>query len=1765
MFSLKSITQSGDARSLSLPNETLFAHIWRKAMTMLFTETRQICNHIFRQWICIASLFFLLTTGVNAQTTGATDGTTPLALAPGAPAGSYALSEFDSINLYNGSLNFRLPLLHIGGRGDAQYTMTLPIEQHWTVRHRVNEQEELHYPEFNWWNLLKPGYGPGVLVGRKVNDNRCDIFGQFFNTQSLTRLTFTAPDGTEYELRDQDTNGETLLSTCPYYTSGGPGASRGKVFVAADGSDVTFISDTTIYDTNAFGQISGSNVFRASGYLIFRNGVRYRIDGGLVSWIRDRNGNKLTFGYGPRGITSITDSLNRRVTISYADYQTVFYDEITFHGYGGAARAIRINYSLLSTVLRSGSVRTYAQLFPELSGASTTTLVDFYMVSSVTLNNNQQYQFRYNSYGELARVVLPTGGVYEYDFGSSDGNLQGSGVMYVGTFGIYRRVWERRVYSDSSTLVGKTAYSKPQNVSGAVSSHQVYVIVDHLASDGTTVLAREKHYFFGDPIDSLFPPDAFSYPAWKDGKEFQTEYGITTTLRRVVQNWQQRAAVSWWTGDPDRAPANDPSIVETVATLVDANLVSKQAFAYDQYNNRTDVYEYDLGAGAPGPLIRRTHTSYLTTNGNQGNIDYAADVNIHIRNLPVQQVVYDASGNVRSQADFIYDDYGAYQLVDRPGIVQHDGAFHAGYGARGNLTGVIHRNPDGSPSEIHLHNQYDIAGNLVKAVDGRGFPTDFEYSDRFGIPDDEARSNAGPPELAGGFTYAFPTRVTNALGQTAYTQYDYYLAKPVNTEDANGVVSSVAYNDALGRPTQGIQARYVVGVGMPAMRRQTTFVYDDANRVITTTGDLNTFNDNALTSKSYYDSLGRARRSAARESSTWTITDTEFDALGRVSQVSNPYRATDPDSTSPPSGPWAEWTTTHYDSLGRMISVTTPDGAHVDTAYSGNQVTGADQAGKRLRSETDALGRLVKVTEDPGGVNYETYYSYDVLGNLRQVTQGSQTRTFAYDSLSRLISATNPESGTMTYAYDPNGNLLEKTDARGVKTMMTYDTLNRARSKVYSGTTPENATPPVNYFYDDYSGLPSGAPSWPGTPSKGRLIGVTYGPGSEGTYYKYDAAGRIVTNHQRMGTSNYATAYFYNLAGAVTREERGIPARRRILSGYDAAGRLATMDTGSYPFLTYVPLVGNISYTPFGALQSETYGNGLIHSMAYNSRHQPTEIRLGRPDDLEAVFRLGYIYGTASNVNGQDPEITAAHNNGNVARIKYLISGTVQYTQTFQYDPLNRLSYAVEHNNDVHDDGARAWYQTFDYDRYGNRGINVANTSDNVDAANSALKLAEFSGANNRIMRAGFVYDAAGNLIEEPGKRYTYDAENRIIMTTVEGGATSQYVYGGNGRRVKKIVGGVATRFEYGAGDELIAERNDSNSNVIKDYFYKGGELLATTKAGASGEYQYATADHLGSPRAWTDGSGNLTAGGRHDYSPFGEELFAGVGIRSASLSYGTDSTRQKFTSRERDDETGLDFFEARYYSSIQGRFTSPDIPFADQTEDEPQSWNLYAYVTNNPLKFIDPFGLWKRINTDDGTIVYEAEKGDTLAGLADILQVPVDALVGSLGGDKVQIGQRFDVTNYQDYKSDSQKINEFFEYFQDRHPTNNWPSNSGLDPSAPWLSHYPGLSGTRPRSNPLGSNTLLSKGRWLEIKEAARELAETIRKEAKVSRVGAGARSGQHGKPLTVAAARLRELLKQNEKNWLPEFKEVIEKKIQEWTNKAKTINEKIGGSGKQ
>src|SRR6266508_304641 len=189
-----------------------------------------------------------------------------------------------------------------------------------------------------------------------------------------------------------------------------------------------------------------------------------------------------------------------------------------------------------------------------------------------------------------------------------------------------------------------------------------------------------------------------------------------------------------------------------------------------------------------------------------------------------------------------------------------------------------------------------------------------------------------------------------------------------------------------------------------------------------------------------------------------------------------------------------------------------------------------------------------------------------------------------------------------------------------------------------------------------------------------------------------------------------------------------------------------------------------------------------------------------------------------------------------------------------------------------------------------------------------------------------------------------------LTMTINQAGVSSYYTAGPAGLLTEIGVGrsGRYVRVQL-AGDNYLS---------LAEVEVMGGT--------ASGEgVKWLVQDHLGSTRMVVDRSGSLGGIRRHDFAPFGEELSAGIGIRSASNGYGADSTRQKFTGYEHDDETGLDFAQARYYASVQGRFTSVDPLMASATVRNPQTWNRYAYVLNNPLALVDPDGM-KEISVED-------------------------------------------------------------------------------------------------------------------------------------------------------------------------------------------------------
>ena len=1457
------------------------------------------------------------------------DGFTPAGLQAGSPTGSFPLSGFDTVNPYSGGLGFRLPLLQAGGRGSAGYTLMQRLSAQWTVTYSRADNGmggvwEFYEPTLNAGPQPRQ-YSAGIMIVRmaqdEINSWTCPGYEDpvFQPSKTLTRITFVGPDGTSIEFRDQLLQGAPAsVPSCA--TSS---ANRGSIFVTADGQSATFISDSDVYDSIT---VQGSaQYFGASGYLKWRDGTVYRINGGEVSWIRDRNGNKLTFTYGgtlsvPQ--TIITDSLNRQITIDY-NFNDPTYglcNRIRYNGFGGAQRTIWVTLGSMSTALRSGySIQNLNQLFP-LYNASNYSF-NPQVPTAIWLPNGKKYSFYYNNYGEIARVVLPTGGAYEYDWGAglSDGPTSGISCSNCPWSVIYRRVLERRVYSSGGTGTSydrKITFSRPETLgTGGNFGNLGYVFVKQYNSIGT-LLTSEKHYYFGGAFSSMLG-SATDYSPWSEGKEYQTEIFAsngTTILRRTDTSWAQRSSVSWWTG-PGESPAADPIVVSTTEKLVDSNQVAKTTFTYDQFNNKTGIYEYDFGNGTPGPLVRTTVTSYLTTNP-VNSLDYTANT-IHIRNLPVQRSTY---GSVeKARVAFEYDKYTTDTnhagLVSRANISGFDSTFNTGYASRGNVTAVTSSLLSSSGSvtgTISVYSQYDMAGNVVKTIDGLGYATILEYDDRFGTPDGEATTNPGPTNLGSLSSYAFATRM-NRQGQITTAQFDYYLGNVVDGQDVNGIVASGYYDDSLDRPSQ------VKLASNTSAASHTVFSYNDTNRIITTTSDLNLNNDGGLKGELFYDQMGRPSERRQYEGGTnYISTQMQYDSLGRSYKTSNPFR------------PWqsetAVWTTQAFDALGRVTSVTAPDNSVVNTSYSGNAITVTDQAGKSSKTVIDALGRLTAAYEDPSGSNYVTTYTYDVLDNLTTVTQGAQTRTFVYDSLKRLTSSTNPESGTITYQYDNNGNLTKKVDPRMTgashwTTTFTYDTLNRITSQVYAND--GGVTSPVYFYYDNQS-LPSGAPSFARGFSTGRLVAITYGSGSAGTYRGYDEMGRVVRQYQQTDSVNYLVeaTYFANssLKSETYPSVPGSGDRRVVNYTNDSAGRLASLSSAA---TSYAPgaSVSNMGYASHNALKTETYGNNLIHGITYNNRMQPNQIKLGTSALPTSILNLVYSYGSTNN-------------NGTVQSISYS-GGALSYTQTFAYDALNRLTTSQENNGSN-------WSQTNAYDRYGNRWVSLGGGSQSM----------YFDTSNNRI--TGGSYDLAGNLLNDGSHAYTYNAENKL--RTVDGVAA--YVYDGEGRRVRRLIGDNRI-FIYGIAGNQLAEFDGSTGGLKKEYIYSKMGIVASIEPTAvnSNGTRYATSDYLGSPRVVTNSAAGVVS--RHDYMPFGEEIGAGVGGRTTGMGFSvTDGLRQKFTSKERDTETGLDYFNARYYSSVQGRFTSPDPLLASAETGDPQTWNRYSYVLNNPVGRIDPSGM---------------------------------------------------------------------------------------------------------------------------------------------------------------------------------------------------------------
>jgi RHS repeat-associated protein len=936
-----------------------------------------------------------------------------------------------------------------------------------------------------------------------------------------------------------------------------------------------------------------------------------------------------------------------------------------------------------------------------------------------------------------------------------------------------------------------------------------------------------------------------------------------------------------------------------VTILEDGSTQSEIDTTYDSNGLLDSVSEYDWGSGARGNLLRTTTYTYQTSTNYTG---------LNIINLVISKQIKDGGGNLQYRQDITYDATAGDNQSCPTGIAQHnDTTYGCAFYYRGNPTSVTtYLTPASQGNPITKNFTYDFFGNLRTAQLNCCQNKTWSFS------------SASTTQ-----NYSLPDSVTSGSSPSLKTTYVYYLPTgQVNTAtDPNGLVTTFSY-DYLRRPTQSSQTS---GVNV-------SMSYDDVHFTSTIKASIDS--SKSVQRITALDTLGRPNLTTTEDGSSniYSNITAKYDLPGRAYQTSNPYTGT-------PS----YWTTTAFDVLGRPTSVTLQDASVATITYATNTKTAKDPAGNQRESVADGVGRLSSVYEpDPTNNNsltLQTSYTYNVLDELTQIAQGpQQTRTYVYDALGRINTATTPEAGTVcfgTYSgsicqngYDQYDNLQYRTDARGVVTNYIYDSLNRLLGITYP-TVPSGVSAMPNVCKTTGSSSNNANVCFTyGTSASsynnGLLVTMADTVGSEN--YTYNALEQLTQLQKVINSSTYTTSYAYNLASELT--QITYPSGRVVQQSVDPIGRLCEIASSTSGCGTATaPYATGYGYGTASQVTGFKYGNGLYASFGFsadrvqlNCLDYSTTNRTSCTHDSTTKFGLSYSYPSTPGNNGLFFGITDSVDTGRSA--------------TFTYDSLYRLVTAVTSGSANYP----AWGLSETYDRYGNRIVqSIKSGCIGITCPTSSVTV---SASTNRLA-SPFIYDAGGNMTFDGINSLVYDAENHT--TSASGTNAGAYVYDGNGLRVQKCLpscGGSNPNTVYVfSGSKVIAEYDNGAavSSPSREYIYSGTALLARTDSSGA---RYYHQDHL-SNRLVTDSSGNTLE--QMGHFPSGEQW------------YNASGDKLFFTTYERDSESGNDYAHTRYNVSRLARFSSPD-PISGSTSD-PQSLNRYSYVRNMPVMLTDPVG----------------------------------------------------------------------------------------------------------------------------------------------------------------------------------------------------------------
>jgi RHS repeat-associated protein len=659
----------------------------------------------------------------------------------------------------------------------------------------------------------------------------------------------------------------------------------------------------------------------------------------------------------------------------------------------------------------------------------------------------------------------------------------------------------------------------------------------------------------------------------------------------------------------------------------------------------------------------------------------------------------------------------------------------------------------------------------------------------------------------------------------------------------------------------------------------------------------------------------------------------EYDARGNVTKVIDPlghlttFQYDTQDNPLTEARPSLPPTVSTYDTRNNLLTRTTPAGRHTVYTYNArNQIeTVTDPAGLVTTRHYDAKGNLTAI-EAP--LNRVTTFTPDAQGNIASITDAeNRTVYFTYDTAGRVTRQTLPDGRIIQYSYDTNGNVTSITPPGRPGHVFAYSPRGLEQSYLPPTPQPPIPNPQTTYAYNANGQVtqvtrPDGQAVTLSYDDTERLHLQTLPTGQR--IYTYDAEGRQKTVSAPGGVT---VTNDYDNAGQLQSSTWTGPVSGSVTRTYDPAGRVETQSVadGQTIVFTYdaddiVTSAGSLSLTPHPQ-------TGLI-----------TDTTLGVVADQRSYNDADELTSYQATVSGTPIFNTTYPLRDNIGRIKQkteTLDG-VTTTYDYEYDLAGRLTKVTKNGAEI---------AVYAYDANSNRLSKTTPdgvTTSTYDDQDRLLSLHLEPGA----LDTTFTYTANGELQSETVNgqttQYTYDALGNLLAVHFPDGTQIEYIIDGENRRIgKKINGTIVRRWLYEDQLRPIAELDETGT--LRAQFIYASKAHIPDYLIKDGIPYRILSDHLGSPRLVVKVSDGAIVQ-RTDYDEFGNIVAESgdPGLHPFGFAGGLY-----------DRDTKLTHFGARDYDAETGRWTAKD-PLGFWAGDP----NLYEYVRNSPINFIDINGL---------------------------------------------------------------------------------------------------------------------------------------------------------------------------------------------------------------